>query len=97
MNNDYIKVIYQTPPIEDENIILELTTFDLEKYKRDQKLIEINKVRVMAKSCNMNQIYLTKQLIDDEIIQEHKRLIELIKNQELKIERLQQQIEYIKK
>lgn len=97
MNNDYIKVIYQTPPIGKENIILELTTFDLEKYKRDQKLIEINKVRVMAKNCNMNQIYLTKQLIDDEIIQEHKRLIELIKNQELKIERLQQQIKYIKK
>lgn len=33
--NDYIKVVYQTEPIGAENIILYLTTFDIDKYNHD--------------------------------------------------------------
>lgn len=38
MDNKYIKVTYQSKPIGEEKIILYLTTFDYEGYKRDQEL-----------------------------------------------------------
>lgn len=37
MNDKYIRVIYQTPPIGEYGIVLELTTFDFEAQERDEK------------------------------------------------------------
>lgn len=37
MNDKYVKVIYQTPPIGEYGIVLELTTFDFEAQERDEK------------------------------------------------------------
>ena len=40
INNDdaYIKVSYKTPPIGPDKIVLELWTFDKERYERDQEI-----------------------------------------------------------
>lgn len=37
MNDKYVKVIYQTPPIGEYGIVLELTTFDFEAQERDEE------------------------------------------------------------
>ncbi len=37
MIDKYVKVIYQTPPIGEYGIVLELTTFDFEAQERDEK------------------------------------------------------------
>ena len=37
-NDDYVKIVYQTPPIGERKIILYLTTFDLEAYKKDHEI-----------------------------------------------------------
>lgn len=41
MNDKYTKIIYQSEPIGKEKIVLQLTTFDLEAFKKDEKLIKI--------------------------------------------------------
>ena len=38
LNDDYVKITYQTPPIGPSKIVLYLTTFDIEKYKKDQEV-----------------------------------------------------------
>lgn len=38
---DYVKITYESKPIGEYGIILRLTTFDIEAWKRDQKLKEI--------------------------------------------------------
>ena len=35
MNNKYVKIVYQSETIGVENIILYLTTFDIDKYNKD--------------------------------------------------------------
>lgn len=39
--NDYIKIVYQSEPIGKEKIILQLTTFDIEKFKENENLKNI--------------------------------------------------------
>ena len=46
MNNKYVKVVYRSQPIGKEEIVLELTTFDLEAFKRDEQLEKIPVKRV---------------------------------------------------
>lgn len=41
MDNKYTKVVYQTEPIGKEKIVLYLTTFDIEAFKKDEKLNKI--------------------------------------------------------
>ena len=41
MNKDYVKVVYESNPIGKEGIILKLTTFDIEQWKKDQQLEKI--------------------------------------------------------
>lgn len=38
LNDDYVKITYETPPIGPSKIVLYLTTFDIEKYKKDQEV-----------------------------------------------------------
>ena len=41
MNDKYVKIVYQSDPIGEEKIILYLTTFDMEAFKKDEKMKEI--------------------------------------------------------
>lgn len=41
MNNKYTKVVYSSDPIGDEKIVLYLTTFDLEAFKKDEAMKKI--------------------------------------------------------
>lgn len=45
MNDKYTKITYQSEPIGKEKIVLQLTTFDLEAFKKDEKLIRIPQQR----------------------------------------------------
>ena len=38
---DYVKVLYESNPIGEEGIILKLTTFDIEQWKKNQQLEKI--------------------------------------------------------
>ena len=40
MDNNYVKIVYQTPPIGPHKIILYLTTFDIQQFEYDQKVIK---------------------------------------------------------
>lgn len=51
----YVKVVYQSEPIGKEKIILYLTTFDLEAFKRDEALKKIPTKRV-AKVFDFPQV-----------------------------------------
>lgn len=42
-NEDYVKIVYESAPIGKEKIVLRLTTFDLDKFKKDEKLKKIPK------------------------------------------------------
>lgn len=53
--NKYVKIVYQSEPIGKEKIILYLTTFDLEAFKRDETLEKIPTKRV-AKVLDLPQI-----------------------------------------
>ena len=42
----YVKIVYQTPPIGPDKIVLYLTTFDKEAFERDQQLKPIEEKMV---------------------------------------------------
>lgn len=52
MNDKYTKIVYQSEPIGKEQIILYLTTFDLEAFEKDQKLEKIP-TKTIAKAFEM--------------------------------------------
>lgn len=95
MNEEYIKVVYQSKPIGKEGIVLELTTFDKEKYERDQQLQKIKKYALIEKPKETgNFIYdsekqnYIKDFLNDKIVEENKNLMEIIESQQEIIETL---------
>lgn len=42
-SDKYAKIVYESDPIGVERIVLVLTTFDIEKYNEDQRLLEMPK------------------------------------------------------
>ena len=95
MNEEYIKVVYQSKPIGKEGIVLELTTFDKEKYERDQQLQKIKKYALIEKPKETgNFIYdsekqnYVKDFLNDKIVEENKNLMEIIESQQEIIETL---------
>jgi len=52
MQDKYVKVVYQTPPIGERKIILYLTTFDIEAFEKDQSLEKIP-TKTIAKSLDI--------------------------------------------
>ena len=46
MNDKYTKVVYQSDPIGEEKIVLYLTTFDIEAFKKDEQMQHIPEQRV---------------------------------------------------
>lgn len=95
MNEEYIKVVYQSEPIGKEGIVLELTTFDKEKYERDQQLQKIKKselIEIPKETDNFiydgeKQNYV-KDFLNDKIVEENKNLMEIIESQQEIIETL---------
>lgn len=52
LNDDYVKITYETPPIGPSEIVLYLTTFDIEKYKKDQEIETKTKTLVFEEPNN---------------------------------------------
>lgn len=52
LNDDYVKITYQTPPIGPSKIVLCLTTFDIEKYEKDQEVETKTKTLVFEEPIN---------------------------------------------
>lgn len=52
LNDDYVKITYETPPIGPSKIVLYLTTFDIEKYKKDQEIETKTKTLVFEEPNN---------------------------------------------
>lgn len=42
-NDKYAKIVYESEPIGKEKIVLVLTTFDIDKFNEDEKLLQIPK------------------------------------------------------
>ena len=95
MSEEYIKIVYQTPPIGKEGIILELTTFDIEKYNKDKELEKIKKYEFIPTPEGTNDsIYgfetrqLIKKYINKKIIDENAELMKIIERQQQQIANL---------
>lgn len=52
---DYVKVTYESDPIGEYGIILQLRTFDVEAYERDQKLKQIP-IKTEAKRLRLDKV-----------------------------------------
>lgn len=81
----YIKVTYRSEPIGKEGIVLELTTFDIEKWKNDKKLEHIpekrEKLYLKLDKSLINSIevgdYVQSQLINFVTDRYEKQLLEM--------------------
>lgn len=65
--DDYVKVVYRSYPIGKEGIVLEITTFDLEKFKKDEELKKIpEKTKAIYRSVKkedlLNLDYISNEL-----------------------------------
>ena len=60
----YVKIIYQSEPLGEYGIVLELTTFDSEAYEMDQKL----RKKKQCEKINIRDFQLNHNLIPDGII-----------------------------
>lgn len=97
--NEYVKVVYQSEPIGKDNIILELTTFDYEKYEKDQELKKINKFQKIEvdknmnletnynsfNTININYEHIISRLISEDFYKEHEKLMKIIEHQQERI------------
>ena len=55
--DDYVKIVYRSNPIGKEKIILQLTTFDLEKFEKDEELKKIpEKTKVIYQSVEKEDL-----------------------------------------
>lgn len=52
---DYVKVTYESDPIGEYGIVLQLRTFDVEAYERDQKLKQIP-IKTEAKRLRLDKV-----------------------------------------
>lgn len=77
MNDKYIKVIYQTPPIGEYGIVLELTTFDFEAQERDEKEKQLLEKRQFERlDINPNEpLEIIEQRLNDRVDQFYKNEI----------------------
>ena len=63
MLDKYTKVVYQSDPIGKDKIILYLTTFDLEAFKKDESLEKIpTKQKAIAFNCDYSRLSLNNNL-----------------------------------
>lgn len=67
----YVKITYQSDPIGPENIILYLTTFDLDAFERDQELKEIPIKQAEMNFSSFADAALRSGIMTNEIIETH--------------------------
>lgn len=91
-SKDYVKIIYESKPIGEYNIILQLTTFDIEAWKRDQNLKQIP-IKTEAKRFRLDNASMLK---DPAYLIRLKEQINsfVVDNYEQQILDLKQELEY---
>ena len=52
---DYVKITYESAPIGEYGIVLQLRTFDVEAYERDQKLKQIP-IKIETKRLRLDEV-----------------------------------------
>ena len=83
MNDKYVKVIYQTPPIGEYGIVLELTTFDFEAQERDEKEKQLLENRQFERlNINPNEpLEIIEQRLNAKVDAFYRKEIENLKTQ----------------
>lgn len=83
MNDKYVKVIYQTPPIGEYGIVLELTTFDFEAQERDEKEKQLlEKRQFESLDINPNEpLEIIEQRLNDRVDTFYRKEIEKLRTQ----------------
>ena len=83
MNDKYVKVIYQTPPIGEYGIVLELTTFDFEAQERDEKEKQLLEKRQFERiNINLNEpLDIIEQRLNNRVDEFYKKEIENLRSQ----------------
>ena len=83
MNDKYVKVIYQTPPIGEYGIVLELTTFDFEAQERDEKERQLVEKRQFERiNINLNEpLDIIEQRLNNRVDEFYKKEIENLRSQ----------------
>lgn len=88
MNNDYVKIVYESSPIGKEKIILRLTTFDIERFNEDEKLkkIPIQRENILIDIekkdlNNPNFIYNMGNYLNNIVNEKYKQQIEQMKQE----------------
>ena len=96
MNEQYIKTIYTSDTIGKEKIVLELTTFDLEKFKENEKLEKIPTKRMaVVYSYNKSDLLNNPNMLQEQM---EKRFLEMFENTYKKqLEDMKGYIEYLRK
>ena len=83
MNDKYVKVIYQTPPIGEYGIVLELTTFDVEAQERDEKDKQLVEKRQYERfNVNPNEpLHIIEQRLNQRVDKFYRKEIESLRRQ----------------
>lgn len=96
MSEQYIKTVYRSDPIGKEKIVLELTTFDLEKFKEDEKLEKIPTKKIaVVYSYNKSDLLNNPNMLQEQI---EKSFLEIFENTyKDQLEDMKGYIEYLRK
>ncbi len=96
MSEKYTKVIYQSKPIGKEQIVLQLTTFDLEAFKKDQTLEKIPSKRLgIVYSFDKELLINNPNLLQEEMERHFSKMIE--ETYQKQLEDMKGYIEYLRK
>ena len=96
MNEKYIRTLYRSEPIGKERIVLELTTFDLEAFKENEKLEKIPTKRLaVAYNFDRSELLNNPNSLQEQV---EKRFIEIFeKTYKTQLEDMSSYIEYLRK
>lgn len=96
MSEKYTKIIYQSKPIGKEQIVLQLTTFDLEAFEKDQTLEKIPSKRLgIVYSFDKELLINSPNLLQEEMERHFSKMIE--ETYQKQLEDMKGYIEYLRK
>lgn len=96
MSEKYTKIIYQSKPIGKEQIVLQLTTFDLEAFEKDQTLEKIHSKRLgIVYSFDKELLINSPNLLQEEMERHFSKMIE--ETYQKQLEDMKGYIEYLRK
>ena len=97
-SDKYAKIVYESDPIGKEKIVLVLTTFDIEKYNEDQRLLEMPKKYECKQHEIPNYVLSDKRELQLYLNDLESRINAFINNKyEYEIERMKKEIEYYRR